>query len=156
MKIIEASVEHIELLTIHRVKMFEEIRNINNTYLSEDIINKLKNNFVLYLRKSLPCELCKGWIVISNNLEVSSGMISELTWPPIPGDDTDKAALLHNMYTEKPYRNKGYAKRIVEVAIKYCINKNYKWIVLGASEAGRPIYESFGFKDTKNEMKLFL
>jgi GNAT superfamily N-acetyltransferase len=59
------------------------------------------------------------------------------------------------MYTEKGFRRAGVASTIVQCAIEWSKEHGYKTISLHASEAGIPLYEKFGFKQTA-EMRLML
>ncbi len=47
------------------------------------------------------------------------------------------------------------ARRIVETAVEACRARGLKRVMLHASDAGRPLYESLGFRQT-NEMRLVL
>lgn len=62
---------------------------------------------------------------------------------------------LLSMYTEPSFRKKGAAFMVVEEAIRWCRKKRYERLMLHASEMGRGVYRSLGFKRTW-EMRLNL
>jgi GNAT superfamily N-acetyltransferase len=53
---------------------------------------------------------------------------------------------LLSLYTEKEFRKKGVARLIVETAIDWCRKNGYDRVNLDASEEGKPLYETLGFK----------
>ena len=59
------------------------------------------------------------------------------------------------MYTEPAARRRGLAKRLLQVMTDWCREHGFSNVSLHASDAGRPLYESFGFRPT-NEMRLKL
>jgi ribosomal protein S18 acetylase RimI-like enzyme len=75
-------------------------------------------------------------------------------WTPHP--DTPEQfhrALVKNVYVEPEYRRRGIARRLMDEVIAYCRVQGLTQVWLHASNEGRPLYDSMGFKAT-NEMKL--
>jgi GNAT superfamily N-acetyltransferase len=74
-----------------------------------------------------------------------------------PRPDNPRQAVPHiiSMYTEEEFRRKGVAKMVMKAAIKWCRKNGYKRVVLHASDKGKPLYETFGFKPSR-EMRLTL
>jgi GNAT superfamily N-acetyltransferase len=67
-----------------------------------------------------------------------------------------KVAFLHSVFTEPKYRKQGYAKMIVESAIKFCNSNGIKRLLLNTSEEAKSLYKSLGFEYSKTSMSLFL
>jgi GNAT superfamily N-acetyltransferase len=74
---------------------------------------------------------------------------------PRPTNPRQEVPYLMSVYTEKPYRRQGVARSVVKKALKWCRDNRYERVVLHASEEGRSLYESLGFKRTY-EMRLRL
>jgi GNAT superfamily N-acetyltransferase len=53
---------------------------------------------------------------------------------------------LMSFYTEREFRRRGVARLIVETAIAWCRAHGYDRVNLDASEAGKALYETLGFK----------
>lgn len=60
-----------------------------------------------------------------------------------------------NVYTEPSFRRRGLAAALVRLMAAWSHANGYLAITLGASDAGRPIYEAIGFRPT-TEMSLKL
>jgi GNAT superfamily N-acetyltransferase len=60
-----------------------------------------------------------------------------------------------NVYTAPEFRRQGLARRLMETVLDWCRRNGYPVVLLHASDFGRPLYESMGFKPTK-EMRLVL
>jgi GNAT superfamily N-acetyltransferase len=58
-----------------------------------------------------------------------------------------------NVYTSPAYRRQGLARHILETMLSWCAEQEMDQITLAASNEGRPLYESLGFKQT-TEMRL--
>jgi GNAT superfamily N-acetyltransferase len=74
---------------------------------------------------------------------------------PRPTSSRLETPYLLSMYTEKEFRKKGVARKIVQFALTWCREQGYDRVLLHASEEGKPLYESLGFKPT-SEMILKL
>jgi GNAT superfamily N-acetyltransferase len=68
----------------------------------------------------------------------------------------DLQATLAGIYTATGYRRRGIARELTERAIAWCKERGCVRIRLQASEAGRPLYESLGFRTFREMMKLDL
>lgn len=62
-------------------------------------------------------------------------------------------AIILNVFTEPDWRHQGIAVLLLERIIEWARAERLDRLVLHASEAGRPLYESLGFVGT-NEMRL--
>ncbi len=60
-----------------------------------------------------------------------------------------------NVYTEPEFRRRGLARRLVQVALDWCKDNRIDVVILHASDEGRPLYETMGFK-AGNEMRFRL
>jgi GNAT superfamily N-acetyltransferase len=86
---------------------------------------------------------------------IAGGGIVFVPWAGYPGESRTQRLWIVNMYTEPRARRRGIAKKLVNTMTAWSRAEGYAAISLHASDAGRPVYESLGFKPS-NEMKLSL
>ena len=67
---------------------------------------------------------------------------------------TGKRAHLMNVYTDAAYRGQGIASRMLSMLIGEARRRGVTEISLDATEAGRPLYRKFGFRDSEECMVL--
>lgn len=84
---------------------------------------------------------------------VGGGGVVIAHWPGSPMNRAARRAWILNIYVEREYRGRGYATAIMGRLIEWCRENGFESVALHASEAGRPIYEKLGFRQT-NEMRL--
>ena len=75
--------------------------------------------------------------------------------PPTPHDATRYKAHIMNVYTDRAYRRRGLAKRMMQVILDWCRAEGIQTVFLHASDEGRSLYEKFGFR-SGSEMVLKL
>lgn len=68
----------------------------------------------------------------------------------------DLSATLAGIYVLPEHRKRGIARELTVRAIAWCKDHSVKTIRLQASRAGRPLYESLGFVDAAEMMRLDL
>ena len=59
-----------------------------------------------------------------------------------------------NIYTEPAYRRRGIAYRILDLLVSDIRSKGVIAVSLEATEAGRPLYEKYGFVKMNDEIEL--
>ena len=67
---------------------------------------------------------------------------------------TGKRAHLMNVYTNPRYRGQGIASEMLDILLDEAKRKGVTEISLDATEAGRPLYKKFGFRDSEEYMVL--
>lgn len=152
----EATLADLAILVRHRRLMFEDIEASRDRMYPPEGWQAADDLYSHFVEDRLPCGTFHAWLIEVDGEVVASGAISIVDWPPSPLVPTDQAAYLHSMYTCPAYRGQGFARRIVQAAIDYCRAHGIRRITLGASDAGRPLYESLGFQSNPRSMSLIL
>ncbi len=65
------------------------------------------------------------------------------------------ASVILNVYTEPAHRRIGISRQLMKTALDWCRENHVNMVILHATEKGRPLYASFGFKPT-TEMRLIV
>ncbi|MBI5653211.1 MAG: GNAT family N-acetyltransferase [Chloroflexi bacterium] len=98
----------------------------------------------------------RGWFALNARDEIIAGAgLWIATMPPGPRDHTERRGYVMNVYTHPDYRQRGLARRLMNVIMEWCRANQIRTMMLHASDKGRALYESLGFKQT-NEMRIKL
>ncbi len=109
-----------------------------------------------YFESAIPNGGYRGYLAVNKAGEVVGGGGLVLSaWPGLLNQRAPVRAMILNMFVEKEYRRRGIARRLMEAMIVWCREHDFVNVGLHASDEGRPLYESLGFKPT-NEMRLDL
>lgn len=150
-RIREAGMADLPHLIHHRRAMFAEMGLGDEASL--DRVDEASKE---YFAHALQRGTYKGWLAeAAGQTVLGGGGIVLARWPGFPGESLAERAWILNMYTEPPARGRGVAKRLLQTMIDWCREHGFSTVSLHASDAGRPIYQSFGFQPT-NEMRLKL
>jgi GNAT superfamily N-acetyltransferase len=96
----------------------------------------------------------RGFLAMNETGQVvGGGGIVISAWPGSLGQREPKRAMILNMFVEPECRRRGIARQLVKTMIAWCKESGFLRVGLHASDEGRPLYESLGFKPT-NEMQL--
>lgn len=137
------------IITHHRRAMFQDMQV--GTPAELDAMDK---QFAPWVAQALANSVYYGWLVTTEQGTIigGAGVVLE-DFPATPRDQTGRRAYVMNVYIEPNYRRQGLARRLMQKIIDWCRANNIHTVTLQASDAGRPLYESLGFKST-NEMRL--
>ena len=76
-------------------------------------------------------------------------------WAAHPIDQSERRGNIMNVYPHRDSRRRGLAKKLTTLILDWCRGNGIETVVLNASKAGSPIYESLGFRPT-NEMRIHI
>ncbi len=137
-----ATLDDTEILVKHRLSLWCDIhpeRVMSATGTEERTLE--------WIREKLSSDKLVGFIAKTEEGEVAgSGCIWIREQPPLPISRFLEVPYLMSLYTEKEFRRRGVARLIVETGIAWCRAHGYDRVNLDASEAGKSLYETFGFK----------
>ena len=107
-----------------------------------------------YYQKSIPSGNHIAVFAKINNTTVGCGGLWLYQEMPSPDNPTGQCAYLMNIYARKEYRGQGGGKAVVSWLVDYAKKQGITKIFLETSDCGRALYESIGFQDMKDYMKL--
>ena len=135
----------------HRRSMFQDMGEGS----SEDL-DRMVEATAPWLSRALVDGSYQGWLAeTADRRVVAGGGVLISSWPADPYDPVTRRALIINVYTEPKVRRRGLARRLMLLMIQWLKEQGFSSVVLHASDAGRPLYETLGFVPT-NEMRLRL
>jgi len=119
-------------------------------------LDRMDAGFAPWLVEKMTAGEYLGWFALDENDRPVAGVgLWVQPWPVGPVDQIGKRAYLMNVYTEPHCRGRGLARHLVRISLDWSRERGLKTALLNASDAGRPIYESLGFRQW-NEMGLSL
>ena len=132
-----------------RLEMLREVNGLSGEY-------EYDENFIFESRRYF--ESGEQTTVIASDGETLVGCASlSYTWiMPTFSHPTGNRAHLMNVYTRADYRRRGISKKMVEILIDEAKENGVTEISLDATEMGRPLYESLGFKASDSCMVMDL
>ena len=132
-----------------RLEMLREVNGLSGEY-------EYDENFIFESRRYF--ESGEQTTVIASDGETLVGCASlSYTWiMPTFSHPTGNRAHLMNVYTLSDYRRRGISKKMVEILIDEAKENGVTEISLDATEMGRPLYESLGFKASDSCMVMDL
>lgn len=132
-----------------RLEMLREVNGLSGEY-------EYDENFIFESRRYFGSG--EQTTVIASDGETLVGCASlSYTWiMPTFSHPTGNRAHLMNVYTRADYRRRGISKKMVEILIDEAKENGVTEISLDATEMGRPLYESLGFKASDSCMVMDL
>lgn len=91
-------------------------------------------------------------VAVDDGRCVACASVSYIEIMPTFSHSSGKRAHLMNVYTEEHYRRRGIARQLVNMLIEDARAHGATEINLDATESGRPLYESMGFKASEECM----
>jgi GNAT superfamily N-acetyltransferase len=136
--------------------MFREMGEVPDESLARELLDKSTTA----LAATLIDKTYVGWFAVSLAGQVIAGVGAHIK-PQLPRMAHTRARvevapvpLIVNVYTEPEWRGRGVARALMRVLMDWALGIGADRLVLHASDAGRPLYVSLGFKPT-NEMRWF-
>jgi GNAT superfamily N-acetyltransferase len=149
-RIRQATVEDVDIIIQQRCAMFADM-GVGD--------EKSRNAMAIVIRPFIEAAIedgsYRGWLAVDGNRVVAGGGLAIVGFQPTPLALNPQRVWILNMYTEPTYRRRGMARVIMQNMLRWCREHGHKSVFLHASDEGRPLYESLGFKPT-NEMQLVL
>ena len=97
-----------------------------------------------------------AYLVYEGDAFAGCGGITFYQDMPTRANPTGRVANIMNIYTVPAYRRQGIALRMVDLLVQEARKRDVKVVTLDATDAGRPVYEKYGFRLMTSEMELSL
>ena len=145
----QGTLEDLETIVTHRRAMFREMG-----YPDEAALGKMSEAFRPWLEQKMRSGEYLAWFAVDAESAIAAGVgLWLMDWPPhMIGPGARRGNIL-NVYTRPESRRMGHARRLMDAALDWCRLQGVSTVILHASPAGRPLYESMGFEST-NEMRV--
>lgn len=147
-----ATIEDINILIDLRIEFLYEALKVSKEISDKELRNSLKN----YFSKTLPNDEFIAWFALYGNEIIATSGLSFYEVPPNFTNIAGRIGYIMNMYTKPPWRRKGIGKILFDKIIQEARNKGLTKLSLHATDMGRPLYETFGFKPDDEVMILKL
>ncbi len=135
----------IDMLMNVRLSMLRIVNDLPVDYIFDD---KLVTNSRRYFLEGDHTTV----VAVDDGRCVACASMSYIEIMPTFSHTSGKRAHLMNVYTEKDYRRRGIARQLVNMLIEDARVHGATEISLDATESGRPLYESMGFKASEECM----
>lgn len=145
-----ASIEKIDKLMEWRMEVLHHVFSIPE---NEDTQNLSIANREYYQR-SIPNGEHIAVFAEMDGVTVGCGGLCLYREMPSPDNPSGGCAYLMNIYTKAAYRGYGAGNTIVRWLVNYAKEQGITKIYLETSDCGRELYESIGFRDMRDYMKL--
>ena len=155
-RIRRATVADADVIARHRIAMFRDMGG--GSLPDEGAAEALETAARRYLHEALPSGLYCGWLAATDEgvAVAGGGMIVQRGVPRPENVHGDEEAYLLNVYVEPAHRRRGLARMLMEAMLGWARERPLARVVLHASEDGRALYQSLGFFEVTNEMRLVL
>lgn len=140
-----ADASDIDMLMNVRLSMLRIVNDLPVDYIFDD---KLVTNSRRYFLEGDQTTV----VAVDDGRCVACASMSYIEIMPTFSHTSGKRAHLMNVYTEKDYRRRGIARQLVNMLIEDARVHDATEISLDATESGRPLYESMGFKASEECM----
>ena len=148
----KASTADIDLLVKTRI----EVLLAANGLPSDTDMGEVERQSRAYYEHAIPDGTHTAFLVFDKGQFVGAGGISYYRVMPTYHNPTGRKGYVMNMYTRPAYRRKGIAYHMLDLLVRDAREKGVAFISLEATEAGRPLYEKYGFSAMPGEMELLL
>ncbi len=145
-----ATLDHVEALARLRLALLREMGNVRDEGQEAPLLDAMRD----YFRRAMGTEEFLAWVAEAEGQVVAISGLVFFERPPDAGNPAGVEAYLMNMYTLPAWRGRGLANALLDEIIGFVRTTPARRISLHATDAGRSIYESAGFRQTTSGMEL--
>lgn len=145
-----AAVEDLELLVAGRLEVLKAANKLADDAEMPEVEGETRK----YYSESFQKDCNVTYLAYDGHRWIAAGSISFYQVMPTYHNPSGKKAYIMNMYTHPDYRRRGIAMEMLELLVAEAKKRGISRISLEATEAGKPLYEKYGFTRMKDEMEL--
>ncbi len=146
----KATIEDLEELVRTRIIV---LRAANKLSVDVDM-SAVERESYAYYKRALESGEHIAYLVYDEDTFVGAGGVSFYQVMPTYHNASGRKAYIMNMYTSPEYRRRGIAYHMLDLLVKAAKERGISQISLEATQAGRPLYEKYGFVKMDDEMEL--
>lgn len=144
----KATIDDISLLVKTRIEFLNDVNNIS----TEEDREQLRINNTIYFENAFKNNSFIAWIALYEGNIVATSGLTFYFLPPNMSSPDGKTAYIGNMYTLPDFRNQGIASHLFDLIMNEAKSLGCKKVLLNATDAGKSVYEKYGFLDAKSSM----
>ena len=145
-----ATADQIELLVTTRVEVLRAANRLDDFADLSEVAAQSRDYYLRALRDGTHT----GLLAFDGEDFVGAGGVSYFRVMPTCHNVTGWKAYIMNMYVRPEYRRRGIATRMLDLLVADARARGIGLISLEATDAGRPLYEKYGFIPMTHEMEL--
>ena len=146
----QATVRDLETILHHRRRMCEDMGHREVA-----VLDAMVADCRGLLGRWLDEGVYRGWLVEREGVVAAGAGLIVSPWLPNAADTLGRRATILNVYTEPAHRRQGLARALMDRILLWCRQEGFRAVTLDASDDGRALYESMGFRPT-TQMRLDL
>jgi GNAT superfamily N-acetyltransferase len=133
----------LDVVCSHRERMFRE------GGFPADVVTQMAKPFRQWLCVRLANGTYFGWIIEEHDKPVAGLGMLVLEWPAHPAHPAqDRRGYILNVYVEPDHRRAGLGRRLMTRAADEARRRDITFLTLHATEDGRRLYETLGWRST--------
>ena len=147
---IRATADRIDLLVRTRVEVLRAANRLDDSADLSEVEAQSRDYYLRALRDGTHT----AFLAFDGDAFVGAGGVSYFRVMPTCHNPTGWKAYVMNMYVRPAYRRRGIATRMLDLLVGDARARGIGCISLEATDAGRPLYENYGFIPMTHEMEL--
>lgn len=144
----KASIADLDMLVETRIKVLRAANLLDDVVDMSEVEIESRD----YYDKALREGSHTAYLVFDGDKFIGAGGVSYFNVMPTYHNPSGRKAYIMNMYTDPEYRRRGIAYKTLEYLVADVKSKGISMITLEATDAGRPLYEKYGFRIMESEM----
>jgi GNAT superfamily N-acetyltransferase len=139
--------QDLDLICRHREEMFRDAGTPDTE------LAVMTQHFARWLRPRLADGTYFGFILTAGGQPAGGVGLMLIDWPPHPlHTTTDRRGYVLNLFVEPEHRRRGLARKLMQVAEQELAKRGAAFLILHATEKGRPLYSELGWLPGSAEM----